>query len=160
MPLVKTGSYVATSLLRRHRRARRLRAPLCEQRVEVRRRDVVVELEVVLEARRAIARREALDLFVVELAVGRGLELADAELALDVVLERVGAAQHARQRPADLDDVLAHGLLEKQRIKGSDRFDLAWGEADELGAVAHGLGGDEAVLLLAELQKWDERGPR
>src|ERR1700687_2168372 len=90
MPCMRTGSNRAM-LLRRHGRRCGALAPDIEQRVESRGSHVVMIFEVVLQAGRAIARRQTLDLFIVELAIRRALEVADAEPALDVLLEVHGA---------------------------------------------------------------------
>ncbi len=79
MPRVRTRFELCHRLLRRQARDRVLGSPRFEQAVEIRRRHVVVELEIVLQARRAIAGRQALDFFIGELAVRTCFAVGQAE---------------------------------------------------------------------------------
>src|SRR5579863_5860561 len=161
IPLVSTGSKgVMSWSFGGHRRSRVLALPAFEQPVEVRGRHVVMVLQIVLQARRLVACREAFDLFVGDEAVVGGAAVGDAESRADVRAQLIGAAEHARERPTDLDDVFADGPLEQQRIERCDRLDLAARESGQRGGVVERRGGHIAVLVLAVLQERDERALR
>src|SRR5215831_17576774 len=78
-PLVRTGSKGVIASFRRHRRFGLLALPLFEQPVEFGRRHGVVVLQIMLEARRFVARRETFDFFVCDKAVRGRAAVGDAE---------------------------------------------------------------------------------
>ena len=97
---------------------RALRAPRVRAAVKSAGGDVIVKLKVVLEARRAIARRQTFDFFIGELAVRTLFRSWPMPSRRSMwLLQVVGAAQHARERAADLDDVFADRLFEQQSYK-------------------------------------------
>src|SRR5215469_17351598 len=159
-PLVRTGSKGVIASFRRHRGVGPFVLPLFEQPVELSRRHVVVVLQVVLETRRLVARRETLDLFVRDEAVGGRAAVGDAEARSRVPAQFVGAAEHARERAAHLNDVLADRALEEQRVERCDRLDLAARQAGQGRRVVERGGCHVTVFFLAILQERDERALR
>ena len=103
------------------------------QRVEDRGGAVVVEVLVIIvvdlghRCRRAIAH--ALDLGEREQTVGGGAAL-DQTLVLAGREHVVGATEHARRRPADLDMVATHGCEVEHRVEGRDLVDAHVRHAD------------------------------
>ena len=102
--------YAGRLRLRQRRDVVRPAAHRREHVVDHLRREVVLEAQVDLHARRAIAGRETLDFFVGKEAVGAGLEMADAEMLAEVRHDLFGAVDDAREIAADLQHVLPTGL--------------------------------------------------
>src|SRR4029079_7476345 len=129
-------------------------AQVIEQLLEQLGVEVLVSILADLHDRRVGAAAEALDLLPGESAVGRQLVrmLRDALLAdLD---QRLGAAQHARRRPAYLEmGGLSHrGKLEHGVKRGDlERADV--GHAEHIGDGADGRLSGPALLLLGAPQQ-------
>ena len=136
------------------------RAPdgeVVEQRVELGGRDPVAVAVVDLQARRLGARGLALGVLERDQPVGGRAAGLDAEAVLGVVHQLVGAQQHARHRPADVDEVLADRLELEHLVERRRAEHLGRRVPDQLGDVRHGVVRHVAVLLLGEVQQRDQR---
>ncbi len=72
-----------------------------------------------------------------------------AELLLQVLLDRLSAAQIAGEGPADPDDVVPDRLVEEHRIESDDALDDRSRKPEALRDEIHDLRADPAVLPLA-----------
>ena len=71
-----------------------------------------------------------------------------------------GAAECAGDVDADDDFVAAVGALEVHRVEGGDGLDLAGGDLEDAGDLAHGVRGDEALLVLRRPERREDGAAR
>mmetsp|Transcript_18176 Transcript_18176/g.55700 ORF Transcript_18176/g.55700 Transcript_18176/m.55700 type:complete len:254 (+) Transcript_18176:271-1032(+) len=117
------------------------------------RREALVVVVVQLDHRRVRARAEALDFSQREHAVWSGRAFQDAEVLLDRLLDVFGTAHHARRRPAQLDEVLAHFLAIEHGVERGDFVDAHGGHVQQLRDAVHRRERQPApVLSLGEVQ--------
>lgn len=159
----ETGQYPGGLLVRAQRGAAgRLDGAAGDQVVDQLRRAlgrlVVEELPVHHHDGREVAGRVALDVFEGDLAVLGRLVVADAEVVLEPVEDRVAAHHRAERVGADADLVVAARPAAVHRVEGGDRGDLGGGEAEQLGAERHARTGDVPLLRLHEVQQRQQRG--
>jgi hypothetical protein len=67
-------------------------------------------------------------------------------------------AEKAGDVGADLDDILANGLLKEHRVKTGDFIDLIWRKPKNRGDLAHDILRQIADFVLGQLQGRYERG--
>ena len=83
---------------------------------------------------------------------------ATAEPLLAVSEDLLGAAQRARQCPADPDLMLAYRLLVEERVEGDDTLHVCRREVELLGHELDDLfGHPRPVCVLAKVEHWDAR---
>ena len=121
---------------------------------------VVEELPVGHDHGRVVARRVALDALEGDLAVGRRLVVADAEVLGDLVPDLVAAHDRAERVGADADGVLAVGVALVLGVEGRDAGDLGGGQVEDLGAEVDAATRDVAVDALHEVQQRQQRRTR
>lgn len=121
---------------------------------------VVEELPVDHHHGGEVAGRVALDVFEGDLAVLGGLVVADAEVLLELVEDRVAAHHRAQRVGADPDLVVARGLAPVHRVEGGDRGHLGGGEVQLLGAEPDAGAGDEPFLRLHQVQQRQQGAAR
>lgn len=120
---------------------------------------VVEELPVDHHDRREVAGRVALDVLQGDLAVVGGLAVADTQVVLQRLEDRVAAHHRAQGVGADAHLVVTGGLAPVHGVERGDRGDLGRGQAEYLGAEPHAGAGDMALLRLHEMQQRQESGP-
>src|SRR5260221_14604127 len=120
--------------------------------------EILVEIVVDLDDRRVDAGAEALDFGEREFAVRGGLADADAEFLAACLDDLVGAAQPARRRRADLEEMLADRLEVEHRVEGRDLVDPHPRHAEEIGHRVHGGAWQPiAALALREVEQRQHR---
>ena len=93
-----------------------------------------------------------------EHAVGRRPAGADTERGLGVLEQLERAAEQAGDVGAHRHRVGADGLGVQHVVEGGGALHLGRRHAAQLGDLAHGLGGQPAVLLLGQVAQRNERG--
>lgn len=124
------------------------------------RRLVVEELPVDHHDRGEVAGRVALDVFEGDRTVLGGLPVADAEVLLELLEDRVTAHHRAQRVGADPDLVVPARLAAVHGVEGRDGGDLGGGEVEHLGAEADAGTGDMPLLGLYEMQQRQQRRAR
>src|SRR5580700_1248184 len=151
---------IAGSIRLRHRRHGITARPHgYEHFIDLLRRQIVDEIEVHLHARRAIAGRETLDLFVREQTIGRRLQVPDTELLAKVRHDIFGAVDRAREPPADLQYVLPHRPPVEQRVERDRAFDFSRSNLEHFRRRVHRLRAHEALMLLKQVRDRQQRRP-
>jgi hypothetical protein len=109
-----------------------------------------VEFVVDLERRRAVAGREALDLFDGDIGLGR--------VALLEMVEHFGAAgDQTRHVRAHRHDELPARTPLQHRVEGARAEHVGGGGAGQLGDLLHCLGREPAVLILRKVRERQDR---
>ncbi len=116
------------------------------------RRHVVHELPVDHHHRRVVAGRVALDVLEGDLAVLGGLVVADVEVVLEPLEDRVAAHHRAQRVGADADEVVADRLALVHRVERRDAADLGGRDVEDGGAGLDPLGRDPPLDRLHEVQ--------
>jgi hypothetical protein len=131
-------------------------AQVGQERLELALVEVLVELQVALEHRRAVAAAEAHDGLEREQAVVGGALHRDVELARGHLHELVRAAQGAGQVVADLQHVAADRLFIEEGVEAGQRQDVGGVDADEFGHFAHGRLAQVAVFALGQVHQVED----
>ena len=97
---------------------------ILDDAIELRRREVFVEIVVDLHRRRAGTSADAFNFFQRKDAVLGGLFVPDFEPLFGLLKNVVAATKHARDVGADLHVMFAHGLAAQHRIVRESFFDL------------------------------------
>lgn len=142
--------------------ARRLHGPPLAQVVDealgARGGLVVEELPVDHHDGREVAGGVALDVLQGDLAVARGLAVADAQVLLELLEDRVAAHDRAQRVGADADLVVTARLAPVHGVEGRDRGDLGRGQFQYVRAELHAGARDVSLLRLHEVQQRQEGG--
>lgn len=118
---------------------------------------VVEELPVDHHDRCEVAGRVALDVLQGDLAVVGGLAVADAQVLLEGLEDRVAAHHRAEGVRADTHLVVARRPAPVHGVEGGHRGDLGRGQTEDVGAEPHPGARDMALLRLHEVQQRQER---
>ena len=137
----------------------RARAQVVDEALGARRGLVVEELPVDHHDRREVAGRVALDVLQGDLAVVGGLAVADAQVLLELLEDRVAAHHRAQGVGADAHLVVTARPAPVHGVEGGDRGDLGRGQVQHVRAEPHPGARDMALLRLHEMQQRQERGP-
>ena len=132
------------------RRAARARPVALDDLLGRARRDVLVELVVHLQRRRAAARRETLDFLHGDLGL-RPVTLLE-------VIEHLGTAgDETRDVGADRHDELSARSPLQHRVEGTRAEHVGRGGRGQLRDLLHRLGREPAVLVLREVREREDR---
>ena len=121
---------------------------------------VVHELPVDHHHRRVVAGRVALDVLEGDLAVLGGLVVADVEVVLEPLEDRVAAHHRAQRVGADADVVVADRPALVHRVERRDAAHLGGGDVEDLGAGLDALRRDPALDGLHQVQHRQQPGAR
>ncbi|CAM5510150.1 hypothetical protein SVIOM74S_08186 [Streptomyces violarus] len=135
------------------------RAQVVDEAFGARRGLVVEELPVDHHDRREVAGRVALDVLQGDLAVAGGLAVADAQVLLELLEDRVPAHDGAQGVGAHPHLVVTARPAAVHGVEGGDRGDLRRGQAEHVRAEPHPGARDVAFLGLHEVQQRQEGGP-
>src|SRR5665213_2760465 len=124
------------------------------------RREVVLEAQVHLHARRAVAGGETFDFLIRKEAVVGRLEMADAELLAKVGHDLLGAVEDAREIAANLEHVAPDRPAIEQRVERDRRLDDRERQLEQVGDRRERVGRCVAFALLEEMRHWDQRAAR
>src|SRR5690242_13281352 len=117
------------------------------------------ELLIHHHGRREATSAQTLDLDDRELAVGRcNPELASSRMPQKGLHYILSAADSARRRRADLDEVFADGVLVIHGVEGHHAFDICGSELEQLGDFNHSFFRYPAALALNDPERRKERG--
>src|SRR5579871_206353 len=129
-----------------------------DDRLQLRRIQVLVEIVVDLDHWRVDAATQALDLDQGEVPVGCGFLEADPEFAPAGLGQLVGAAQPAGRGPANLEKVPTHGRQIEHAVEGGDLVDPDRGHGQSIGDVVHGGTRQPAAdLALGKIEQRQDR---
>lgn len=134
-------------------------AQVVDQALGGRRGLVVEELPVDHHDRRVVAGRVALDVLQGDLAVVGGLAVADAQVFLEGLEDRVAAHHRAQRVGAHAHLVVAGGPAPVHGVEGGDGGDLGRGQAQHVRAEPHPGARDMALLGLHEVEQRQQGGP-
>ena len=110
-----------------------------------------------LHHRRGATGGKAFDRSEGKESVGRRLTRSDSEFRLDPPDDRIRPGQRAHQGFADLEMKFPHRLEIEHRIERGCLIDLGRGQTQEPRDLLHRRFGHEALVLLRQVQQWNQR---